>query len=282
MVVPAIVYLAVARGEAPELGRGWAIPAATDIAFALGVLALLGKRVPSSLTLLLTTIAIVDDMGAILIIAVAYTAGLYMPALGAAVAILVAMVAMNRAGVKAGWPYLIGFAALWYAMLLSGVHATLAGVLAALTVPRETLPRLEHGLHPWSAFLVVPLFGLSNAGVKLPANIGAELLSPLPLGIALGLFLGKQVGIFATIRLCVAAGWAARPKGATWPQIYGLAMLCGIGFTMSLFIGALAFPGNAALIDEAKVGVLAGSLLSALAGLVVLRFAPRHPDHSPQ
>lgn len=289
MVLPAAIYLLLSR-EVPALGRGWAIPAATDIAFAIGVLALPGKRVPLSLKLLLTTVAIVDDMGAVVIIAVAYTASLDYVALAAAAAILLVLFAMNRLGVRAIPPYLAGFAALWFFVLLSGVHATVAGVLAALTVPisgtpgapdaaDSTLHRLEHGLHPWSAYGIVPLFGFANAGVVLPSNLAGALLAPLPLGIAAGLFLGKQLGIFGAIRLAVACGIARPPRGATWLQVYGMAVLCGVGFTMSLFIGGLAFAGQAHLLDEARIGVLAGSLLSAVAGLVILVLAPLHPDH---
>lgn len=290
MAVPAAVYLAIA-GKVQGLGNGWAIPAATDIAFALGVLALLGRRAPTSLKLFLTTVAIVDDMGAVAIIAIFYTQGLKLAALGAAAIVLVGMIVMNRRGVTALAPYLIGFALLWYAVLLSGVHATIAGVLAAMTVPIRKTPgapdakdsplhRLEHGLHPWSAFFVVPLFGFVNAGVGLGGEGLGALLHPLPLAIAAGLFLGKQAGIFAAVWLSVKAGIATRPRGATWPQVYGVALLCGIGFTMSLFIGGLAFPGRADLIDEAKIGILAGSLLSALVGFVLLRIVPLHPDHA--
>jgi NhaA family Na+:H+ antiporter len=290
MAVPAILYLALV-GDDAVLKAGWAIPAATDIAFAIGMLALLGSRVPTALKLLLTTVAIVDDMGAIAIIAVGYTASLNPIALVAAALVLGGMFGMNRAGVKAPLPYLIGFALLWYAVLLSGVHATLAGVLAAMAVPIRATPgmpddvdsplhQLEHGLHPWSAFFVVPIFGFANAGVELPGDMVATLFSPLPLGIAAGLFVGKQIGIFGAIRLAVATGIAVRPRGATWIQLYAMAMLCGIGFTMSLFIGGLAFPGHPALVEEAKIGVLAGSLLSALTGLILLRFAPLHPDHA--
>jgi len=284
MIVPAVIYLAFAGGV-PGLANGWAIPAATDIAFAIGVLALLGSRAPTSLKLFLTTVAIVDDMGAVAIIAVAYTASISGSALFAAAVIFAVMMGMGRYGVRAMWPYLIGFALLWYAVLLSGVHATIAGVLAAMAVPivrtpgapdaaDSTLHRLEHALHPWVAFLIVPLFGFANAGVSLEGVDLAALLAPLPLGIAAGLFLGKQAGIFASVWLAVRLGYAAKPGGATWLQIYGVALLCGIGFTMSLFIGALAFPGDAALIDQAKIGVLLGSVLSALAGFAVLRFAP--------
>ena len=279
MAVPALLYLAVAGGD-PLLARGWAIPAATDIAFAIAVLALAGSRVPASLKLFLTTVAIADDLGAVAIIATVYTDALSFPALAAAAGILLGLWAMGRAGVTRLWPWLIGAALLWYVVLLSGVHATVAGVLAAAVIPLRpeeegsVLHRLEHALSPWVAFLVVPLFGFANAGVSLAGVDPALLLSPLPAGIALGLFLGKQLGIFAAVRLAVALGIAARPRGATWLQVYGVALLCGIGFTMSLFIGGLAFPGQPALADQAKIGILAGSLLSALAGYALLRFAP--------
>ncbi|MBO9671244.1 MAG: Na+/H+ antiporter NhaA [Sphingobium sp.] len=283
MVVPAIVYLLAARGD-HALTSGWAIPAATDIAFALGVLALLGDRVPLSLKLLLTTIAIVDDMGAVAIIALVYTSGLNAVALLASALIFGAMLLLNRLKVAALWPYLLLALALWYGVLLSGVHATIAGVLAALAIPlgadeaRSPLHRLEHGLHPWSAYLVVPLFGFANAGIAIEGDIVRQLAAPLPLAIALGLFVGKQIGIFGGIWASVKLGFAAMPRGATWPQLYGLALLCGIGFTMSLFIGGLAFPGAPELAEEAKAGILAGSLLSAIAGLVLLRVARRRPD----
>ena len=279
MAVPALLYLAVAGGD-PLLAGGWAIPAATDIAFAIAVLALAGSRVPASLKLFLTTVAIADDLGAVAIIATVYTDALSVPALAAAAGILLGLWAMGRAGVTQLWPWLIGAALLWYAVLLSGVHATVAGVLAAAIIPLRpeeegsVLHRLEHALSPWVAFLVVPLFGFANAGVSLAGVDPALLLSPLPAGIALGLFLGKQLGIFAAVRLAVALGIAARPRGATWLQVYGVALLCGIGFTMSLFIGGLAFPDQPALAEQAKIGILAGSLLSALAGYFLLRFAP--------
>ncbi|HZV18054.1 MAG TPA: Na+/H+ antiporter NhaA [Sphingobium sp.] len=289
MIVPALVYLAVVRAD-PALYGGWAIPAATDIAFAIGVLALLGRRAPLSLKLLLTTIAIVDDMGAVAIIAIAYTASIGGAALFAAALVLAAMLMLNRWGVKALPPYLLLAALLWYCVLLSGVHATIAGVLAATAIPIRPTPgapdavdsplhRLEHLLHPWSAWLIVPLFGFANAGVVVESDLAAQLAAPLPLAVALGLFLGKQIGIFAAIRACVWGGIAPMPRGATWLQIYGLALLCGIGFTMSLFIGTLAFPGAPHLAEQAKAGILAGSCLSALAGLVLLRLAPLHPDH---
>jgi NhaA family Na+:H+ antiporter len=289
MAVPAAVYLAFTAG-AGGLGRGWAIPAATDIAFAIGVLALLGSRAPTSLKLFLTTVAIADDLGAVAIIALTYTDSLDRVALGGAAAILFALYAMGRRGVHRLWPYLIGAGLLWYAVLLSGVHPTVAGVLAAVTIPVVATPgapdssesplhRLEHGLSPWVAFLIVPLFGFANAGVSL-AGVGLErLLAPLPLGIAAGLFLGKQIGIFGAVWLTIRFGLASAPRGATWLQLWGVAMLCGIGFTMSLFIGALAFPGDPARVEEAKLGILAGSFLSALGGYLVLRLAPAHRRH---
>lgn len=289
MAVPAALYLVFA-GSTPGLAQGWAIPAATDIAFAMGVLALLGKRAPISLKLFLVTVAIVDDMGAVAIIALFYTAKINLLALAAAAAILGAMFALGRLGVKSLPLYLLAFAFLWYAMLLSGVHATIAGVLAAMAIPFEHTPgaadsqtsplhRLEHGLHPWVAFAIVPLFGFANAGVDISGLTAEQLFAPLPLGIAAGLFLGKQIGIFGSVWLAVKLGIAGRLRGATWLQIYGVAMLCGIGFTMSLFIGGLAFPGDPLLIEEAKIGILMGSLAAALVGFAVLHFAPLHPEH---
>ncbi len=285
MVVPALIYLAIVR-DLPALYNGWAIPAATDIAFAIGVLALLGPRAPTSLKLFLVTVAIVDDMGAVAIIALVYTAEINGAALLASAVILGIMYTMNKAGVKSLIAYLFFALLLWFAVLLSGVHATIAGVLAALAIPIVVTPgtpdaadsplhRLEHGIAPWSAFLIVPIFGFANAGVSLE-GIGIEqIFAPLPIGIAAGLFLGKQVGIFTAVWLAVKTGFAGRLGGATWLQVYGVATLCGIGFTMSLFIGALAFPGEALLIEEAKIGVLGGSFLSAIVGYCILRFAPQ-------
>jgi NhaA family Na+:H+ antiporter len=289
MAVPAALYM-LAAGGTPGLAQGWAIPAATDIAFAMGVLALLGRRAPTSLKLFLVTVAIVDDMGAVAIIALFYTAKIDVAALAAAAAVLAAMFAMARLGVKRLLPYLLLFGALWYAMLLSGVHATVAGVLAAMAIPFERTPgapdsassplhRLEHALQPWVAFAIVPLFGFANAGVDLGGLTMAQIFAPLPLGIAAGLFLGKQIGIFASVWLSVKIGIAGRLRGATWLQVHGVALLCGIGFTMSLFIGGLAFPGDPLLVEEAKIGVLMGSLAAALSGYAVLRLAPLHPDH---
>ncbi|WP_313808770.1 Na+/H+ antiporter NhaA [Sphingobium sp.] len=281
MVAPACVYLLFVKGR-HELAGGWAIPAATDIAFAIGVAALLGRRVPASLKLMLTAIAIVDDMGAVAIIALAYTQHIDVPALCAAGGVLLLMFAMNRLGVWKLAPYLLAFAALWYFTLLSGVHATVAGVLTAMSIPIRRTPgepdaadsplhRLEYGVHPWSAYLIVPLFGFVNAGISLDAAGFGALFTPLPMGVASGLFLGKQTGIFAAIWIADRVGLAKRPAGVNWMQIYGMALLCGIGFTMSLFIGALAFPHSPMLVEQAKIGILAGSLLSAIVGYAILR-----------
>jgi NhaA family Na+:H+ antiporter len=279
MIVPAIVYLAV-TGFDPALIRGWAIPSATDIAFAVGVLALLGSRANPAIKLLLVTIAIVDDVGAVLIIALVYTADLDPMAIFAAAVVLAGMAGMNLFGVRRLAPYLIGFALLWYAMLASGIHATIAGVLAALTVPlglresRSPLKRLEHAIHPWVMFGIMPLFGLVSAGVEI-GNM--EISQPLPLAIMAGLFLGKQLGVFGAIWLAVRMKLAPMPPSARWSELYGASVLCGIGFTMSLFIGALAFQSSPQSIEQAKLGTLAGSLLSAIAGWIILRFARSQP-----
>lgn len=279
MAVPALVYLAIARGT-PGLGAGWAVPAATDIAFAVGVLALVGKRVPPSLRLLLLTVAIVDDLGAVAIIALAYTPSLAPAWLALAAGILALMALLGRRGVDLWWPYVLLGGVLWYAVLCSGVHATIAGVLAAFTVPLRPgrwhgdslLLRFEHGLAPWSAYLIVPLFGFANAGVTLGS--AAAGLAPLPLAVGAGLFLGKQLGVLGALVAARLTGFAHLPAGATWLQLWGLAALCGIGFTMSLFIATLAFPGASDLVEEAKLGILGGSALSALLGYGLLRLAP--------
>jgi len=285
MIVPALVFLAVTRHE-PQLRHGWAIPAATDIAFALGVLAILGSRVPASLKIFLAALAILDDLGAIVIIALFYTSDLSLTMLGAAALCLLVLVAFNRFEVTSLVPYLLVGAVLWFLVLKSGIHATLAGVALALTIPLQPDPkktraedaplhRLEHALHTPVAYGIIPVFGLANAGVSLSGVSLDALLSPLPLGIAMGLFLGKQMGVFAFSWAAIKLDWADVPAGATRLQCYGVALLCGIGFTMSLFIGALAFPGDPVLGDEAKIGVLMGSALSALAGYALLSFAPR-------
>ncbi len=286
MALPALLYLLVAGGQ-PALRNGWAIPAATDIAFAMGVLALLGPRAPTSLKLFLVTVAIADDLGAVAIIAFVYTASLDLVSLGAAGAIALGLWILGRSGVRHLGVYALGALLLWYAVLSSGVHATVAGVIAAATVPIVRTPgapdaadsplhRLEHAIAPWVGYGIVPLFGFANAGVPLGGLSLEALLAPLPLGIAAGLFLGKQIGIFGAVWLTVRFGLAPRLRGATWLQVYGVSILCGIGFTMSLFIGALAFPGRPDLAEEAKIGILAGSLLSAMLGFLVLRFAPAH------
>ena len=285
--LPALIYAGLNLGEGGAM-RGWAIPAATDIAFALGILALLGRRVPTSLKIFLTAVAIIDDLIAVLVIAIFYTVKLDLAALAGAALCLAGLVALNRRGVQALWPYLALGAAVWFLVLQSGIHATLAGVAVAMTIPltkspgrpddsRSPLYRLERGLHPWVAYAIVPLFGFANAGVPLRGFSASDLLSPVPAGIALGLFLGKQVGIFGAVRLLVAANLAQRPSGASWLQIYGVALLCGIGFTMSLFIGGLAFGEGSHQNDAAKLGILLGSTLAAAAGFLVLRLAPSAP-----
>ncbi|WP_375394169.1 Na+/H+ antiporter NhaA [uncultured Sphingomonas sp.] len=283
MAVPALTYLALTWQD-PALRAGWAIPAATDIAFAVGVMALLGPHVSPQLKLFLTTVAIADDMGAVAIIAVAYSHGLDLGALAAAGGVLAIMAAMNRRGVVTLAPYLIAAALLWVLVLRSGVHATVAGVLAAVFVPIRRSPgapdtagsplhRLEHALGPWVAFVVVPVFGLANAGVSF-AGFGVGVLpQPLVIGVAAGLFVGKQFGMLAAVAVAERIGIARRPSGVRWVEMYGVTLLAGIGFTMSLFIGGLAFPGDPARMAAIRIGVLAGSILSALAGYGVLRFA---------
>lgn len=280
MIVPAAVYMIVSGGG--EYTSGWAIPAATDIAFAMGVLGLLGSRVPASLRLFLLTVAIVDDIGAVVVIAVFYTPTIYLGWLIAAMVVLAAMIALGRLRVDSFWPYILLALVLWYCVLNTGVHATIAGVLAALTIPMQRrdgnsmLERLEHGLAPWSAYLIVPVFGFANAGVNL-SGLGPEaLLDPLPYAIAAGLVVGKQLGIFSAVVIADKIGFAARPADATWVEIWGVTILCGIGFTMSLFISGLAFPGSEQLVEEAKIGILSGSIVSALLGYGVLRLTKTH------
>lgn len=285
MLVPALIYLVVNAGD-PSTARGWAIPAATDIAFALGVLAVVGSRVPVSLKVFLTALAILDDLGAIVIIAIFYSADLSAVALASAAAAVGVLVAFNRIGVRRLAPYLLVGLVLWCAVLVSGIHATLAGVVLAFTIPLRTpgavahtdaedspLHRLEHMLHPWVAYLIVPVFGLANAGLAFDGLSPGALLAPVPLGVALGLFVGKQAGVLAACWLAVKLRWAEWPDGATPVQVYGVAVLCGIGFTMSLFIGSLAFT-PAELQSQVKLGVFGGSLVAALLGYLVLRLAP--------
>jgi len=289
MVFPALIYVSLNLNSGAL--HGWAVPVATDIAFALGVLALMGRRVPVSLKIFLTALAIIDDLLAVIIIALFYTAQLSAVWLGVAVALMAALYGLNRAGQRRLWPYLILGAGLWVATFASGVHATLAGVALAMFIPitrsipitpppaapddrGSPLHRLEHGIEPWVAFLIIPVFGFANAGVSL-SGLGLDaLLSPVALGVAAGLFFGKQIGVFLTVWLAVRLRWADTPEGATMAQVYGVSLLCGIGFTMSLFIGLLAFD-DPILQSEVKIGVLAGSLLSALAGAAVLLIARR-------
>ena len=252
------------------------------------MLALLGTRVPVSLKVLLIAIAVLDDLGAIVVIALFYTDGLAAVPLAIAGAGLGLLVACNRLGVRALWPYLLVGAGVWWAVLQSGVHATLAGVAVALTVPIDPTPgrpeapdsplhRLEHGLAPWVAFAIVPMFAFANAGVSL-AGMGPEAaLAPVPLGIVAGLFVGKQLGVFGACWALIRADVVDMPAGASWRQLYGMAMLCGVGFTMSLFIGVLAFGEGSALTDAVKIGVLAGSALSAVSGFLLLRTAKGDP-----
>ncbi|RDC59254.1 Na(+)/H(+) antiporter NhaA [Alteripontixanthobacter maritimus] len=283
MAAPAIVYLMVTGGN-PEYTRGWAIPAATDIAFAMGVLGLLGTRVPASLRLFLLTVAIVDDIGAVVIIALFYTANIKMMWIVVSLVVLGVMIGMNRMKVSSIWPYILMALVLWFTVLNSGVHATIAGVVAALTVPmrrrdgNSLLEKLEHQLAPWSAYLIVPVFGFANAGVSL-AGVGLDgVFAALPLGIAAGLVVGKQVGIFSIIWIVDKIGFAKRPPNANWTEIWGISILCGIGFTMSLFIGELAFEGQRELIERAKIGILLGSAISAVMGYVILRLTTDRPN----
>lgn len=280
MAVPAAVYLLIA-GSDPRLGNGWAIPAATDIAFAMGVIGLLGSRVPASLRLFLLTVAIVDDIGAVLVIAVFYTANLKFAWLIASLLVFGCLLLLNRLRVSMMAPYILGALVLWFCVLNSGIHATIAGVVAALAIPMHEragstmLETMEHALVGWNAYLVVPLFGFANAGVALAGLGMEEAFAPLPLAVGAGLVLGKQLGIFSCILAADKLGIAKRPESAGWAQIWGTSMLCGIGFTMSLFIAELAFPTNRLLIEEAKIGILAGSLISAVLGYAVLRLSSK-------
>jgi NhaA family Na+:H+ antiporter len=281
VVLPAAIYIFLNRDQ-PEALRGWAIPAATDIAFALGVLSLLGSRVPASLKIFLTALAIIDDLAAVIIIAVFYTADLRLPYLGGALAVFGLLVLLNRLHVARLAPYVLLGCVLWFLVLMSGVHATLAGVALAMAIPLnvprrdpDTTPassplrRLEHAL-AWSvAFAVVPIFGFANAGVNFSGMGLGILTEPVSLGVAAGLFFGKQIAIFATVWALVRWGVAEMPAGATWSQVYGVAVLCGIGFTMSIFIGLLAF-SDPVLVMETKIGVFAGSLTSGVMGWLIL------------
>ncbi|HDS1794983.1 Na+/H+ antiporter NhaA [Pseudomonas putida] len=282
MVVPALIYWFINRDN-PAAVAGWAIPTATDIAFALGVLALLGKRVPVSLKLFLMTLAIIDDLGAIIVIALFYSGTLSSVSLLLAAACLVALVAMNRLGVVKLGPYMIVGLILWVCVLKSGVHATLAGVALALCIPLRTrnaetspLLSLEHALHPWVAYAILPIFAFANAGVSLAGMSADSFTHPVPMGIAVGLLLGKTVGVFGLTWLAVKLRMAALPEGAGWGQILGVAILCGIGFTMSLFVGSLAFaPGSSDYAGMDRMGILTGSFFAAVIGYAVIAMTSR-------
>ena len=286
MAIPALFYVLINLGD-PETLRGWAIPAATDIAFALGVLALLGRRVPAALKVFLLALAIMDDLGAIVIIAVFYTADLSVTSLGLAAVGMVILACINLFGVKRLAPYMLVGLAVWVCVLKSGVHATLAGVAVAFFIPLKTkteeghspLEHLEHILHPWVAFAILSIFAFANAGVSLEGLTFAYLLEPIPLGIAAGLFIGKQIGVFGFAYAAVRLGLAQLPLSVNWLQIYGVSMLTGIGFTMSLFIGTLAFD-DLEHATGVRVGVLCGSLLSAVGGYLLLSFTSRAPERS--
>ena len=275
MVLPAAIYLWFNWGD-PLTAQGWAIPTATDIAFALGVLSLLGNRVPVGLKVFLLTLAILDDIGAIVIIALFYTDNLAPGSLAIAAAALVGLLALNRSRVQSAAPYLLVGLVLWASVLKSGVHATLAGVALAFFIPRKAARMLEHDLHPPVAYAILPLFAFANAGVPFEGVSLASFLLPLPLGIAAGLIAGKALGVFGVSFLAIRLGLARMPAGANWGSLLGLALLCGIGFTMSLFIAGLAFEGlGPEYAKLTRLGILAGSLVSALGGYALLRASLR-------
>lgn len=286
MVMPALIYTALNHDNGIAL-QGWAIPMATDIAFALGVIALLGTRVPTALKLFLMTLAIVDDLGAIIVIALFYTTNLSLGSLLVAAASLVALFLLNRRGILSLAPYLLVGLILWIAVLKSGVHATLAGVLTALFIPHKKAPGeaktkleiMEHDLQPAVAYGILPLFAFANTGVSLAGITLGSLLNPVPLGIALGLFFGNQFGVFGFSWIAIKLGVTKLPSGASWGQLWGVSMLCGIGFTMSLFISALAFEnyGNTSTSFD-RLGILLGSLVSGICGYMLLRYLSKSPE----
>lgn len=291
MLVPALIYVAFNHSD-PIAIHGWAIPTATDIAFALGVLSLLGPRVPSSLKVFLAALAIIDDLGAVIIIAVFYTNDLSLQYLAGAAAVLCVLFLLNTRGVNTLVPYLLLGIALWFLVFRSGIHATIAGVLLALTIPITRTPgkpeassdisplhRLEEALHIPVAFVIVPIFGFANAGVSFSGVKPEVLLEPLSLGVASGLVMGKLIGVFGAVYLMVRTGFATLPSAASWGQVFGVSLLCGIGFTMSLFISLLAFD-DAEMQTRVKFGILAGSLLAGLAGYIVLRLTNRRESPS--
>jgi NhaA family Na+:H+ antiporter len=281
MAVPGIIFAIVNWGT-PENLNGWAIPTATDIAFALGILALIGSRAPISLKIFLLAIAIIDDLGAIVIIAIFYTSELSINALAISALGFAAAVVLNRMGIQRTAPYLLVGIVMWVFVLKSGVHATLAGVLIAFTIPLKTknedealLYKMEHGLHPWVAFLILPVFAFANAGVNFTGIGIDDLLQPLTLGIAVGLFLGKQIGVFLATWIGVKSGIARLPENVSWKHVYGVACLTGVGFTMSLFIGSLAFT-TADVMNAVRLGVVLGSVLSGIIGYLLLKSAAHH------
>ena len=277
MAAPALIYAGLNLGD-PVALHGWAIPAATDIAFAIGIVMLLGSRVPSSLKVFLTAVAIIDDLGAIVVIALFYTSQLSLTMLACAAVCLVVLFALNRAKVRRADVYIVVGLVLWTCVLKSGVHATLAGVATALFIPSDNdghghspAEDLEHALHPWVAFLILPMFAFANAGVSLLGLHAGDLLHPVSLGIALGLLLGKAIGVFGSSWLMIRLGLAQKPGGADWVQFFGVCVLCGIGFTMSLFIAGLAFGGAGDLFSASVLGVLVASTIAAVAGFAWLR-----------
>jgi len=281
MAVPGIIFAIVNWGT-PENLNGWAIPTATDIAFALGILALIGSRAPIALKIFLLAIAIIDDLGAIVIIAIFYTSELSINALAISMLGFAAAVVLNRMGIQRTAPYLLVGIVMWVFVLKSGVHATLAGVLIAFTIPLKAkdgdealLYKMEHGLHPWVAFLILPIFAFANAGVNFTGIGIDDLLQPLTLGIAVGLFLGKQIGVFLATWIGVKSGIARLPENVSWKHVYGVACLTGVGFTMSLFIGSLAFT-TADVMNAVRLGVVLGSVLSGIIGYLLLKSAAHH------
>ena len=281
MVVPALVYVSINFGNTETL-NGWAIPSATDIAFSLGILSLLGSRVPISLKIFLTALAIIDDLGAILIIAFFYSGDLSITYLSLILISYILLLVLNKLGVKKFIPYLIIGALMWFFTYKSGIHATIAGVLLASTIPHRIkdkdfslLIKLEHAISPYVASLIMPIFAFANAGVSLMGLSLSSLLEPVPLGILLGLFIGKQVGVMVSSYLAVKLGAAQMPDNSSWLSLYGVSILTGVGFTMSLFVGNLAFAGSIHYMDGVKIGVLSGSLLSTIFGYFLLLYASK-------
>jgi len=281
MAIPALIFLAFDHQDQYAI-QGWAIPTATDIAFAIGVLSLVGNRVTLGLKIFLTALAIIDDLGAIIVIALFYSKGISLPMLGLAAGVLAMLFALNRLKVYSLTPYMVLGVFLWLFVLKSGIHATIAGVLLALTIPlrvssvgvQSPLKRLDHAIHPYVAFGIMPIFAFFNGGLDLSNFSFGQLMHPLPAGIACGLFFGKQIGIFGTAWIAIRCGFAKMPSGGSWGQLYGVALIAGIGFTMSLFIGSLAYDREGYM-ELVRLGVISGSLLSGICGLAVLYFSTR-------